>query len=448
MNRNNFLFLTIVFMIMFFQTPMLTHAIGETPTVTVTETPTELTGTKKNGFVTKNGKTYYYKNNKKKKGFQEIEGKTYYFDKKGIMLFGFQKINGSTYYFKSNGVMAKGLTKINNKTYYFDKNGKRKKGFRTIKKKKYYFNNKGVMVTGFQTIKKKDYYFDENGVMQTGLINIGKRYYYFDESGVMQTGFQDVNDNTYYFNSKGIMMTGLKKIKKKYYYFDENGVMQTGFVDIKSVTYYFDENTGEKFMPKKNNTIKKVDNIYAAFNVDGSYQITASYVLVKGKKMQVQYYSDPQVSDEKLLAAILYSEAGNQKDDPVRGKLGEKATTFYKGQLAVGYVILNRITPTLNLKEVIYQQYQFEPARTGVLTHYLENYNLVSKDCKNAAKVLLNDYKKETDSIPDFKRSDFTWKNFWALYYAETTSFFSVYSQEEYFILQGHVFFNYTKTIP
>lgn len=452
MKLKNFLFLSFIFMALFLQTPISTNASEEivTPTVsvTVTETPTELNSNKKNGFITKNGNTYYYENNKKKKGFQEIDGKTYYFDKKGIMLFGFQKIGRSTYYFQSDGSMAIGFTKIGKKTYYFNKQGKRMTGFRTIKKKKYYFNSKGVMLTGLRTIKKKNYYFDENGIMQTGLVKIQKKYYYFDENGVMQTGFQTIDDKKYYFNSKGVMLTGLKKIKKKYYYFDKSGVMQTGFVDIKSVTYYFDKKTGAKYVPKKTGTIKKIDNIFASFDIDGSYQIKASYVLVKGAKMQVQYYSDPQVTDEKLLAAILYSEAGNQKNAPVQGKLGEKTATFYKGHLGVGYVILNRITPTLGLKEVIYQQYQFEPARTGVLTYYLENYNLVSKDCKNAAKVILKDYKNGTDSVPDFKRNDFTWKNFWAVNYAQTTSFFSVYSQEEYYILQGHVFFNYTKKIP
>ena len=449
MKMKKLFILTYVFIALFWGTSAVAEASGETETkpITITETPTTLT-TKKNGFVTVDGNTYYYKNNKKKKGFQEIEGKTYYFDEQGIMLTGFQPIDGSTYYFKSNGTMVTGLKKIGKKTYYFNKSGKRMTGFRTIKKKKYYFSKKGVMQTGFQTIKKKNYYFDEQGIMQTGLVKIGKKYYYFDTKGVLQTGFQTIDGQEYYFNSKGVMSTGLKKINKKYYYFDKNGVMQTGFVDIKSSTYYFDETTGIKFIPKKEGTIKKIGKIYAYFSIDGSYQIKSSYVLVKGAKMQVQYYSDPKVSDEKLLAAILYSEAGNQKNAPVQGKLNDKVTTFYRGQLGVGYVILNRITPTLGLKEVIYQQYQFEPARTGVLTYYLNNYNLVSKDCKNAAKLLLNDYKNETESVPDFKRSDFTWKNFWAVNYAETTRFFSVYSQEEYFILQGHVFFNYTKTIP
>lgn len=444
MKKKKFLLPFFLLAVMLLQLPIMSNASASVTTLSVTEAPSD---TGKNGLVTKNGNTYYYKNNKKQKGFQKIGEDTYFFNRKGIMLFGFQKIGKSTYYFDSEGKMAVGFKKIKGKTYYFNKKGKRMTGFRSIKRKKYYFTSKGVMVTGFRTIKKKNYYFGENGIMQKGLVQIGKKYYYFDDDGVMQKGFCTINNEDYYFNSKGVMVTGLKKINKKYYYFDNSGIMQKGFTDIKSATYYFDETTGVKYIPKKDGTIKKIDNIYASFNKDGSYQLTASYVLVKGVKMQVQYYTDPKVSDEKLLAAILYAEAGNQKNAPVKGKLNNKTKTFYKGHLGVGYVILNRITPSLGLKEVIYQQYQFEPARTGVLTHYLENYNLVSTDCKNAAKLILSDYKNETDSVPDFKRSDFTWNNFWAVTYAQKTNFFTVYSEGEYYVLQGHVFFNFTKKI-
>lgn len=426
--------------------PLSASASNTEPTVT-TEAAKSTSTNGKNGFVTRNGNTYYYKNNKKLKGFQKIDGKTYYFDKQGVMLTGFQKINNKTYYFNKNGQMLTGLRKISKKYYYFNKSGVMKTGFQTIKSNKYYFNSKGVMQTGFKTIKKKTYYFNSSGVMQTGLKKIDKKYYYFNKSGVMKTGFQTVSKKKYYFNSQGVMVTGQKKINKKYYYFNKSGVMQTGFVELNGVTYYFDSKTGAKYMPKKDGTVKKISSTYAVFNKDGSLQKQSSYVIVKGAKMQIQYYSDPKVSTEKLLAAIIYAEAGNQKNDPVKGKLNGKTITLYKGHLAVGYVIANRMTSSLGMKEVIYQQYQFEPARTGVLTHYLENYNLVSTDCKNAAKVILYDLNNKTNSVSSFKRSDFTWKNFWAVSYAKTTRFFSVYTPKEYYILQGHVFFNFTKSL-
>lgn len=407
------------------------------------------TGIMKNGFVTtRSGNTYYYVNNKKQKGFQKIDGKTYYFDKSGIMLKGFQEIRGYTYYFKSNGQRVTGLRKIGRYRYYFDKKGRMQTGFQTVKNATYYFNSKGRMLTGFRTIKRKVYYFDENGIMAVRWKTMEDKTYYFDTKGRMKTGFQTISKKVYYFNEDGILQTGFKKINKKYYYFNSKGVMQTGFITLRGTTYYFDETTGARYTPKKDGTIKKIGNLYAAFNKDSSYQENASYAVVKGVKVHPQYYTDPQVSTEKLLAAILYSEAGNQKAYPVKGKLNNKAVTLYEGHLGVGYVILNRTTSSLGIKEVIYQQYQFEPARTGVLTNYLKNYNLVSTECKNAAKVLLYDYQHNTDSVPDFKRSNFKWMNFWAVTYARTRGFFNIYSPQEYYIMEGHVFFNYTKTIP
>ena len=444
MKKKLYLFPLFVMLAFFLSIPVTSSASTPEPKE---ESSNVNTKQSQDGFITKSGKTYYYKNNKKLKGFQKIEGKTYYFDKKGVMLTGFQTINRKNYYFNKTGVMLTGLRKINKKTYYFNKKGIMQTGFQTVKSQKYYFNKKGVMLTGFQTIKKKTYYFTDTGVMQTGLKKIGNKTYYFDKTGVMQTGFQTVSKKKYYFNSSGVMQKGLKKINKKYYYFNTKGVMQTGFLELNNITYYFDAKTGVKYIPKKDGTVKRINNIYAVFNKDGSYQETASYVLVKGNKMHVQYYSDPQVSTEKLLAAILYSESGNQKDYPVKATLNNKEITLYKGQLAVGYVIANRMTSSLGMKEVIYQRYQFEPSRTGVLTNYLENYHLVSTDCKNAAKVILYDLKKDTNSVPDFKRCDFTWKNFWATYYARTTNFYQVYSPKEYYIMQGHVFFNFTKAV-
>lgn len=408
------------------------------------------TSKEKNGFITsKSGDVYYYKNNKKLSGWQVIDGKTYYFDKsqKKKMVTGWQTILFKTYFFKSNGQMVTGKKTIGKYTYYFHKKGYMLTGFQTIKGNVYYFNSKGRMLTGFRTIKKKQYYFHDTGIMQTGFLTLSGKKYYFNSKGVMQTGFKKIGSKTYYFDTDGVMKKGLRKISKKYYYFNTKGIMQTGFCTINNITYYFDPSTGAMYSPKSDGTIKKIGSQYACFNKDGSYQLTASYGLVNGVKVHPQYFTDPKVSEETLLAAILYSEAGNQKDYPVTGKLNQKDYTFYKGHLGVGYVIFNRMTSTLGLKEVIYQQYQFEPARTGVLTNYLNHPELVSTDCKNAAKVLLYDYKNNKNSVPGFNRKDFTWKNFWAVTYAKTTNFFEVYNAPEYEIIQGHVFFNYTKKI-
>lgn len=391
----------------------------------------------------KNGKKYYYVDQKRVKGFYKINKKTYYFDSKGVMRTGWQKIENNKYYFNSQGIMQTGFTEIKNKTYYFDKNGIMKKGWQTIKKQKYYFDSKGVMRTGWQKIRGKKYYFNSKGIMQKGWKTIKGKRYYFDSKGIMQTGFKTIRGKKYYLNKNGGVLTGWQTIKSKRYYFDSKGVMQTGLKTIKNKTYYFDKSSG---IMAKNKTIKS-GSAYYYFDSKGVMDLIKSYCMAGKYKMHIQYRTDPKVSDEKLLAAIIYSEAGNQKQYPVTAQLDGEDVTVYKGHLAVGYVIANRLKDNLGYKEVIYQTYQFEPARTGVLTKYLKNYNLVSKDCINAAKIVLNDVENDENSVKDFDRSSFEWKNFWALSYANKTSFFSTYDPSEYEIMQGHVFFNYTKTI-
>lgn len=450
---------------------------------------------------TKKGKTYYYVDGVKQKGWQVIDGDKYYFDKKGVMQTGWETIGNKKYYFDKSGAMQTSFTVIKKKTYYFDKKGVMKTGFVTVDSKKYYFDDKGVMKTGFATIKSKKYYFDKTGAMQTGFqviknktyyfnkkgvlqtgltkvgskqyyfdgkgrmktgfLTINSKKYYFDSTGAMQTGFQVVKNKTYYFNKKGIMQTGLTKVGSKKYYFDSKGRMKIGWATISKSKYYFDSNgvmstgwqtiDGLKYYFASSgkmykNTTKKIGGAYYTFDGNGVC-LDESYLVVNGVKVHAQYKTDPQVSTEQLLATIIYCESGNQKQYPVAGTIDGKKVTVYKGQLGVGYVIANRLKSNMSYKEVIYQLNQFEPARTGVLTKYLKNYNLVSTECKNAAKIILNDVSNNENSVSSFKRSDFKWKNFWALSYAQKTNFFNVYNSSEYEIVQGHVFFNYTKVI-
>jgi len=66
-------------------------------------------------------------------------------------------------------------------------------------------------------------------------------------------------------------------------------------------------------------------------------------------------------SDEYLLAALVYCEAGNQS---------------YEGQLAVANVVLNRVNSSSfggSISEVVYQANQFSPASNGSLAKALNN---------------------------------------------------------------------------
>lgn len=81
-------------------------------------------------------------------------------------------------------------------------------------------------------------------------------------------------------------------------------------------------------------------------------------------------------SEEELLAALIYCEAGGES---------------YKAQVAVGSVVVNRIRSGSfpnSMSGVIYQSGQFTPARSGKLALVLQN-NLTTASCRKAAKHVL-----------------------------------------------------------
>lgn len=81
--------------------------------------------------------------------------------------------------------------------------------------------------------------------------------------------------------------------------------------------------------------------------------------------------------DQELLAALIYCEAGGES---------------YAGQLAVGSVVLNRVSSSYypnTISGVIYQSGQFSPVASGRLATVLGS-GLTSASCKQAAQEVLN----------------------------------------------------------
>lgn len=92
----------------------------------------------------------------------------------------------------------------------------------------------------------------------------------------------------------------------------------------------------------------------------------------------------------RLLASIIYCEAGNQS---------------YSGKLAVAIVVMNRVRSASypnTVKGVIYQKSQFGPASSGILKKTIQNYKaggFTTKDkkqCIRAAKEALKGVKSIT----------------------------------------------------
>lgn len=297
-------------------------------------------------------------------------------------------------------------------------------------------------------------------------------FYLLDENSNIKTGWQNYGGNLYYFSKKnGKMFVGIKKIGKDYYYFDENGCcvpdvafsknmslkhgfyvtdnetryyfngsLLKGFAQIKGVNYYFDEETG--VMKDYEEALAEYRKEFADNNSEKTSQQDSPYVTVHNTVMHSGYYTDKNNDERTLLAAIIYCEAGTQKLFPY--KTVDKKTV-YKGMLAVGYVIVNRMTDNLGIKEVIYRKNMFQPARNGRLTNVLNNPQSISEHAFYAADAVLYYVHNNIETVPEYPVSNFKWGNFWGKKYAENmTNFFSVFkSDDEYEIIQDHVFFNY-----
>ena len=82
------------------------------------------------------------------------------------------------------------------------------------------------------------------------------------------------------------------------------------------------------------------------------------------------------LSDQELLAALIYCEAGGEP---------------YDGQVAVGCVVMNRVRSSSfpnTVSGVIYQSGQFSPVASGRLATVLGN-NLTTDSCRDAAATVL-----------------------------------------------------------
>lgn len=372
------------------------------------------------GFVTSGNTTYCYKlNGNPYKGWLTVGGKKYYIAAKGKMLKSKWIISGNKKYFasKNGNVYTNCIVKIGSAKYGFNSNGIMQKGKVTINKKTYYFlKDTGKMVTkAFVKINGKKYYFGSNGVLGKKLW-VNKQY--VNASGYVQ-GNVWVGDK--YAGSDGKAVKGLQKINGVYYYFDTSTYkkVKNTTKTIDKVTYKFDANG-------KGTIVKEEDKINDSSKPSCSVQKT--------------YHTDPKVSDEVLLSAIIYCESGNQP---------------YYGQLAVGMVITNRMRSSQfpnKLKEVVYQTSQFSPTFDGALTRVLKNQSLITSSCKKAAKEVLSMYKANKytikaevelkDKTEDGKKTEeknLNLKNY--VFFMTKGAYDRLGMKSEYVKLKDHVFF-------
>lgn len=129
----------------------------------------------------------------------------------------------------------------------------------------------------------------------------------------------------------------------------------------------------------------KVANVSAKGVITGLKKGTATITVTKADgttfgTINLKVKNRYNKSQLRLMSAIIYSEAGAE---------------CYAGKKAVGIVVMNRIESKQfpnDLKSVIYQPYQFSPARNGSLNKSLALYDSgrLNKKCIKAAKATLN----------------------------------------------------------
>ena len=196
-----------------------------------------------NGWVSENGKWYYYKNGVKATGWLQLGSTWYYMDSQGVMQTGWRQISGVWYYFKSSGAMVTGWLQVGGTWYYFNASGAMVTGWLQSGSTWYYFNSSGAMVTGTVTIGGKVNKFDASGawlgeVSQNGLVQEGGKWYYY-QNGAKATGWKQISGKWYYFNTSGVMQTGWLQVGGTWYYFQSGGAMQTGWLKLGNTWYYF-----------------------------------------------------------------------------------------------------------------------------------------------------------------------------------------------------------------
>lgn len=323
------------------------------------------------GFVTSGKTTYCYKlNGSLYKGWLTSGSAKYYITNKGVMLKSKWILSGGKKYYasKTGKIYKNCIVKLGSSYYGFDKNGVMQTGKATIKNKTYYFYKKtGKMVKkAFVTIGGKKYYFGSNGVLGS---KVWVKNYYVNASGYVAT---NAWVGSKYVGPNGHPVKGLQTIDGSYYYFNTS-------------TY-----------KKVTNTTKTISGVKYKFDKNGVGTITSKVNETEKPSVTVEntYYTDPKVSEETLLSAIIYCEAGNQP---------------YYGQMAVGMVITNRMRSSSfpsKLKEVVYQKVQFSPTFDGALTRALKNQSLITASCRKAAKEVLAKYKANNYTVAVTRTED------------------------------------------
>jgi glucan-binding YG repeat protein len=338
--------------------------------------------------------------------------------------------DGSYSVYKNGNLMVNTWVSVGDNRYYAGSDGKLyTSGVYQVGNYYYGFNHTGARQYGRKRLKGKIYFFSKKtGRMRRSCwIKTKDQYFYYGADGVMVTN-QWVGQ--YYVGSTGTRVT---KAWQDNCYLGSDGKAYTGYHKVGSYYYYFS---------KKN--YRKVTNCTLTIN-GRTYQFDASGHATEANSavgaipqtsvsVESTYHTDPYATDEELLAAIIYMEAGNQS---------------YEGQVAVGIVVMNRVKSSLfpsTVREVIYQKSQFEPTRNGRMTQALKSNTIVTASCKKAAKAVLKKFENYTQGQKITLKVNGKTRDFSSyLFFMTPAAYQRLGLRASKFTIGGHVFFKVWK---
>ncbi len=178
-------------------TEISTEAVSEESTEESTEAATTEDGWNKS-------KNEYYINGKRLTGLQYIDGKLYNFGTDGMLTTGIFTDESGVYGYDEYGNGYNGFLTYEGKKYYFE-NGKAYTVPTAIKGKMYNFASDGTLTIGWADSDGNKMYYNEFGYPVEGMVTIDGTEYIFAE-GVMQTGQISYGENTYYANDDGSLV--------------------------------------------------------------------------------------------------------------------------------------------------------------------------------------------------------------------------------------------------
>ncbi|MGR8808797.1 C39 family peptidase [Leuconostoc citreum] len=223
----------------------------------------------KNGWVSENGRTFYYDNNKIVTGEKKIDNNWYNFDKAGQYSIGLTNLLTKTVFYDNNGHMYYGYLKTDNTYMYFDT-----RDGHAVTGERYYGNH------------QMEYYGQDFKQVRNAYVRTGNTYYFIGQYGDAVSGERYYGNHSmeYYGQDFKQVRNVYVRTGNTYYFMGQYGDAVTGerYYGNHSMEYY-----GQDFKQVRNAYVRTGNTYYFI----GQYGDAVTGLRVYGNRPnQVEYY--------------------------------------------------------------------------------------------------------------------------------------------------------------